>query len=576
MGLYDGRRDLFVWCRTYGRGVFDGSLPEVAELAALSDAAVVDAVSGWARVESAACARKQAALAEQFARRTGLGAGDRESWWIDPEAAVSAELAAALNVSAGMALHQTHRGVALRDRLPRVAQLFEAGVIGDLLVRAIVWRTYLIDDVEAMAKVDAALAEQVRGWGPLSVAKTEQAIDALVQTYDPGAVRRSRSTVSSRDVQFGSRHDEAGLTSVWARMFAGDAAVFKARVQEIAQTVCEADPRTAAERRSDALTALGAGHDALVCGCGDPDCPAAGGQGAASPVSTVVHVVADAVTMDVARRQSGADEPDPTDPPDPEPGPTHPPGPGPTHPPGPGPTDPVDPVAPASDAATDEHEPAAAAQPETVAEPDPAACAPVSWVRPGFVMGGGIVPTPLLAAMLGRARVREIHHPGQAGPEPGYRPSARLAEFARCRDLTCRWPGCDKPADRCDLDHTVPYPLGPTHASNIKCLCRFHHLMKTFWGWSDRQFPDGTVVWTTSAGHTYTTHPGSLQLFPTLCEPTATLWSGEPPVPDEAAERGAMMPKRRHTRAENRARAAAAERRLNDPYVAERNKPPPF
>ena len=43
----------------------------------------------------------------------------------------------------------------------------------------------------------------------------------------------------------------------------------------------------------------------------------------------------------------------------------------------------------------------------------------------------------------------------------------------RCRDLTCRWPGCDKPAPYgCDLDHTVPYPIGPTHASNIKCLCR--------------------------------------------------------------------------------------------------------
>jgi hypothetical protein len=36
------------------------------------------------------------------------------------------------------------------------------------------------------------------------------------------------------------------------------------------------------------------------------------------------------------------------------------------------------------------------------------------------------------------------------------------------------------------------------------------------------------------------------------------------------------MPKRRHTRAANTAKAKAAERRLNDPHVAERNKPPPF
>ena len=73
-------------------------------------------------------------MAEIFARRTGLAAGDREEWWLDPHAAVAAELAAAVNVSQAMALHQTHRGVALRDRLPKVAALFEAGRVSDLLL----------------------------------------------------------------------------------------------------------------------------------------------------------------------------------------------------------------------------------------------------------------------------------------------------------------------------------------------------------------------------------------------------------------------------------------------------------
>ena len=81
------------------------------------------------RAENAACARKVAVLAEMFARRTGLPAGDRELWWIDPQAAVAAEMGAAVNVSQGMALHQTHRGVALRDRLPKVAALFAAGLV---------------------------------------------------------------------------------------------------------------------------------------------------------------------------------------------------------------------------------------------------------------------------------------------------------------------------------------------------------------------------------------------------------------------------------------------------------------
>ena len=188
---------------------------------------------------------------------------------------------------------------------------------------------------------------------------------------------------------------------------------------------------------------------------------------------------------------------------------------------------------------------------------------------------------PRYWAVLERARLREVRHPGDNTPaEPRYTPTRTTGEFVRCRDLTCRFPGCDKPAQFCDLDHTVPYPVGPTHPSNLKCLCRFHHLLKTFWsgvrGWRDRQLPDGTIIWTSPTGHTYTTYPGSLHLFPKLCEPTATLWTGDPPAIEPTGDRGAMMPKRRHTRAHNTAKAIAAERRLNDDYVAERNKPPPF
>ena len=193
--------------------MFDGSLPEIADLASLTDAALVDAAGGWARAENAAGARKLAVMAEIFSRRTRSDAGERELWWIDPDAAVAAELAAALNVSTGMALHQTHRGTALRDRLPRVAALFEAGLISDLLVRTIVSRTYLIDDADAMAAVDSALADRVTRWGALSVKKTEDAIDALVDEHDPGALRRAsqaamNETVAVRLADRCRRHDD--------------------------------------------------------------------------------------------------------------------------------------------------------------------------------------------------------------------------------------------------------------------------------------------------------------------------------------------------------------------------------
>ena len=84
------------------------------------------------------------------------------------------------------------------------------------------------------------------------------------------------------------------------------------------------------------------------------------------------------------------------------------------------------------------------------------------------------------------------------------------------------------------------------------------------------------MVWIAPTGHTYTTYPGSKHLFPTLCEPTGTLWTGEPPTVDTIGDRGVMMPQRRHTRGQDTSPADAAERRLNDALVAERNRPPPF
>ena len=199
---------------------------------------------------------------------------------------------------------------------------------------------------------------------------------------------------------------------------------------------------------------------------------------------------------------------------------------------------------------------------------------------PAFVFGAGVTPNWLLAQVMDGARFREVFHPGITDPEPGYTPSAATAAFVRCRDLTCRFPGCDRPASLADIDHTVPHPLGPTHPSNLKCLCRFHHLLKTFWngptGWRDRQLPDGTVIWTSPTGHVYTTRPGSALLFPSLCLPTGELWSGDPPESDSSDARGGLMPRRRQTRAQNRIRAIAAERKLNEERAAEHNKPPPF
>ena len=189
-----------------------------------------------------------------------------------------------------------------------------------------------------------------------------------------------------------------------------------------------------------------------------------------------------------------------------------------------------------------------------------------SSVAPASEVGvDGLIPAEVLTELVASAKLIPLVHPGDAAPESRYAPSQALATFVRCRDLTCRWPGCDKPAHLCDLDHTIPYADGGlTHASNLKCYCRTHHLVKTFWGWRDQQLPDGTMIFTSPAGHTYVTTPGSALLFPSLCQSTGGLSSPEvAPSPDHCGERTAMMPRRRRTRDQNRAHRISTERRRN-------------
>lgn len=177
----------------------------------------------------------------------------------------------------------------------------------------------------------------------------------------------------------------------------------------------------------------------------------------------------------------------------------------------------------------------------------------------------GVITSELLTELALTAKLVPLTHPGDAAPEPRYRPSAALSEFVKCRDLTCRFPGCDAPATHCDVDHTIPYADGgPTHAANLKCLCRWHHLIKTFWGWTDRQLADGTVIWTHPDGHTYITTPASALLFPSLCRPTLGMPTPQTRTRQEYCDqRTAMMPKRHRTRAQDRAHRINTERRHN-------------
>jgi hypothetical protein len=90
-----------------------------------------------------------------------------------------------------------------------------------------------------------------------------------------------------------------------------------------------------------------------------------------------------------------------------------------------------------------------------------------------------------------------------------YRPSRRLADFVVDRDVTCRFPGCRRPAAffGTDLDHTTPFPVGATVAENLASLCRSHHLLKTHSEWKVEQGKRGSLTWTTPSGRVFRTFP---------------------------------------------------------------------
>ena len=185
-----------------------------------------------------------------------------------------------------------------------------------------------------------------------------------------------------------------------------------------------------------------------------------------------------------------------------------------------------------------------------------------SGAAPGFLHGDGILPAEMVHELAKSAQLQPLTVP--VTPETGYLPSRALSEYVRARDITCRAPGCDRPATYCDVDHTIPFADGgATHPSNLKCLCRKHHLLKTFWGWRDQQLPDGTVIWSLPDGQTHVTTPGGTWLFPGLCAPVTDPPAAVRAPDDRYRNRDAMMPARARTREQNRAARIAAERQRN-------------
>ncbi|MCO6005942.1 HNH endonuclease [Actinoallomurus purpureus] len=148
----------------------------------------------------------------------------------------------------------------------------------------------------------------------------------------------------------------------------------------------------------------------------------------------------------------------------------------------------------------------------------------------GCAVGHGHIPPPrdgdeemnrealadLITAYFGGLETRpgcghgpnSVDDPGNRHIQGAYRPPETLRHRVETRDRTCRFPTCRRPAEACDLDHTVPYDEGGTTCDcNLAPLCRKHHRLKQSAGWTLLHPEPGRLVWVTPTGRKYFVSP---------------------------------------------------------------------
>lgn len=130
------------------------------------------------------------------------------------------------------------------------------------------------------------------------------------------------------------------------------------------------------------------------------------------------------------------------------------------------------------------------------------------------VGGAGLMPAHLVRGMLADATMRRLVTDPMTGHlldlgRRRYRVSDGLREFIEARDRTCRFPGCDRRATDCQMDHAIPWEDGgATGPGNVGALCTRHHQVKTHGGWRiDAADSSGSCTWRSPLGRIYSRAP---------------------------------------------------------------------
>ena len=519
-----------------------------ADPARLSDAQVIDAIVGFEQVAGWAGAR-QARLLAEFARRRP---GD------DPKAGISDHVSGMSRWApdeVGLALTLSRMTAA--GRLAHARQLTE--VLDDTLHA---WESGRLDGGKVRAITDAcfrkppeqarAIQDRVLGRAPgQTVAQVKRALARAVIATDPdGAAERHQEARRERRVRVLPAED--GMATLWACLSASDALTCFGWLTALARGMGD-DPRTMDQRRADLLVALVTGRlavvpaDSAAATVVGPDTedgaedafPSQGGSGPTGAPPDAVDEndppgragddpgagggcgtgrdVADDDGAIGDNAVSGADAP---------PGDRSPPAPpSRSAPSGTGPSG----TAPSGTAGR-------AAWPVPVAPGKPLVqvLVPYSTLTgaddaPVELVGYGPIPAPQARDIAADGVWRRLVTDPLSGAlldhgRTVYRPPAALADFVRARDVTCRFPPCNRRAIDGELDHTRAWTGegGETCEENLYGGCvHHHHLHHDAPGWTVQQDPDGTITWTTPTGHRYSSRPYDYRPEPPLPVPSS-------------------------------------------------------
>ncbi|WP_132993783.1 HNH endonuclease signature motif containing protein [Gordonia zhaorongruii] len=216
----------------------------------------------------------------------------------DPVTRTAAEYAAVARVRQSQAEGFLDRAADCFERIPRIGECMRAALITPMMFDDLRFETALIEDPEVLADVDATVADWLRGAGQVSRRRASENARRIVTRLDAEAARQRRKE---------SRHfKDAGASPLDGRLSrfivtadAEDALLSQEVVDALAAGVCDDDPRSKAQRRSDAAVAL-LQRRTFTCRCSRPDCPAelSDGQIADRCARIVLHVVARRETLD--------------------------------------------------------------------------------------------------------------------------------------------------------------------------------------------------------------------------------------------------------------------------------------